>query len=217
MTTTLTSSGPSGPADPGPDPAALDAAPRRRRSRIPLISAIVVGCVAALLVALLATSKNASEVGTQVVTPLQNKRAPEITGPTLNGGSAALSSLRGKWVLLNFFASWCIPCQQEQPELVKFQNAHAGGDAAIFGVRFDDPDTGPIESLMSKSGATWPIVDAPDAKITYSVTGPPETFLISPGGIVLAHIVGPVSDTMLENVLHQAQLVVTTPSPLSIP
>ncbi|HEX3541769.1 MAG TPA: TlpA disulfide reductase family protein [Acidimicrobiales bacterium] len=216
MTTTLASSEPSGSAEPGPDDAHPAAAPRRRRSRIPLISAIAVGCVTALLVAILATSKNASEVGTQVVTPLQNKPAPEISGRTLSGANGALSSLRGKWVFLNFFASWCIPCQQEQPELVKFQNAHAA-DAAIFGVRFDDPDTGPIESLMSKSGATWAIVDNPNAKITYSVTGPPETFLISPAGIVLAHIVGPVSDTMLENVLHQAQLVVTTPSSSSVP
>jgi thiol-disulfide isomerase/thioredoxin len=188
---------------------------RRRRSRIPLISAIAVGCVTALLVAVLATSKNASESLTVAKSPLQNKLAPDISGPLLAGGTAHLAADRGKWVLLNFFASWCVPCQQEQGDLVKFQDDHAAaGDAVIFGVRFDDPDVGPIKALMTKSGAKWPIVDDPNAKIVYSVTGPPESFLISPGGIVLAHIVGPITDDKLEQILNNEKLVVTTPTTL---
>jgi cytochrome c biogenesis protein CcmG/thiol:disulfide interchange protein DsbE len=186
---------------------------RRRRSRVPLISAIAVGCITALLIAVLATSKNASEAGTVAISPLQNKPAPNIVGPALAGGNASLSAFRGKWVLVNFFASWCVPCQQEQADLVKFQDNHAAGDAVIFAVRFDDPDTGPIETLMSKSGARWPVVDDPNAKIVYSVTGPPESFLISPSGIVLVHIIGPITDPKLEDLLHQAELVVTTPAP----
>jgi hypothetical protein len=64
---------------------------------------------------------------------------------------------------------------------------------------------------MSKSGGKWPIVDDPNAKITYSVTGPPESFLVTPGGIVLAHVVGPVTNSLLEGMLNQAKLVVSTP------
>ncbi len=173
------------------------------------------GCLTALLVAVLATSKSASTGGTIAVSPLQDKPAPEISGPTMSGGTGALSADRGKWVLVNFFASWCVPCQQEQGELVKFQNAHASGDAVIFGVRFDDPDVGPIQDMMSKSGGTWTIVDDPNAKIAYSVTGPPESFLISPGGVVLVHIVGPITDTQLEDLLNRAKLVVTTPAGLT--
>jgi cytochrome c biogenesis protein CcmG/thiol:disulfide interchange protein DsbE len=188
------------------------AARRRRRSRLPLISAIAAGCVVALLVAVLATSKDTSSGGTVAVSPLQNKPAPDISGSALGGGNADLAAFKGTWVLVNFFASWCVPCQQEQGDLVKFQNAHASGDAVIFGVRFDDPDIGPIQDMMSKSGAHWPVVDAPDAKITYSVTGPPESFLVSPGGIVLVHIVGPITDAKLEDLLNQAKLVVTTPA-----
>jgi cytochrome c biogenesis protein CcmG/thiol:disulfide interchange protein DsbE len=192
--------------------------PRRRRSRIPLISAITVGCITALLVAVLATSKDASKT-TIAASPLQDKPAPEIRGPTLGGGNGALSAFKGKWVLINFFASWCVPCQQEQADLVRFQNNHASGDAVIFGVRFDDPDTGPITDMMNRSGARWPIVDDANAKIDYSVTGPPESFFVSPGGIVLAHIIGPITDTRLEEVLNQEKLVVTTPSraPASTP
>lgn len=182
---------------------------------MPVISAIAVACVTALLVAVLATSKDASQNPAVSVTPLQNKPAPEISGPTLGGGNGALSAYKGKWVLVNFFASWCVPCRQEQADLVKFQNAHAAGDAAVFGVRFDDPDVGPIQDLMNKSGGKWPIVDDPNAKIVYSVTGPPESFLVSPGGIVLVHIVGPITDAKLEELLNRAKLVVTTPAPAS--
>ena len=191
---------------------------RRRRSRIPLISAVAVGCVTALLVAVLATSKSSSESPTVVSTPLQGKLAPNITGPLINGGTGSLYPAdRGKWVLVNFFASWCVPCQQEQDDLVKFQNTHAAGNAVIFGVRFDDPDIGPIEQMMGKSGAKWPIVDDPDAKIDYSVTGPPESFLISPGGIVLVHIVGPTTDAQLESILGEEELVVSTPASVTTP
>ncbi|MGH9126793.1 MAG: TlpA family protein disulfide reductase [Acidimicrobiales bacterium] len=189
----------------------LAAVGRRRRSRIPLVSALVVGCVAALLVAVLATSKSASDKPTVVSTPLQDKPAPDISGPLLNGGSANLYAYKGKWALVNFFASWCVPCQQEQGDLVKFQNTNAA-DTVIFGVRFDDPDIGPLNQMMSKSGAHWPVIDDPNAKIDYSVTGPPESFLVSPGGIVLVHIVGPITDPELEQILNQAKLVVTAPT-----
>ena len=128
-----------------------------------------------------------------------------------------MSSYRGHWVLVNFFASWCVPCQQEQNDLVKFQNAHPTGDAVIFGVRFDDPDLSAIKSMMTSSGARWPIVDDPDAKIDYGVTGPPESFLISPSGIVLVHIIGPTTEPQLQTLLEDEQLVVTTPTPSTTP
>ncbi len=198
--------------EPAPGTPGTPAPAQRRRSRVALISAVAVGCVTALLVAVLATSKDASKVGTVATSPLQNRPAPVISGPTVDGATIALSAYKGKWVLVNFFASWCVPCQQEQGDLVKFQNAHASGDAVVFGVRFDDPDIGAIQDLMNKSGGKWPIVDDPDAKIRYSVTGPPESFLISPGGVVLVHIIGPISDAKLEDLLNQAKLVVTTPA-----
>jgi cytochrome c biogenesis protein CcmG/thiol:disulfide interchange protein DsbE len=179
---------------------------RSRRRRTSLWVALAVGAVVLGLVVLLATSKSATTQQQQASSPLLGKPAPDISGPMLDGGTATLSGYRGKWVLVNFFASWCIPCQQEQGDLVRFQQHHeSAGDTVIFGVRFDDPDADAIRSLMTRSGARWPIVDAPDAKIDWGVTGPPESFLVDPNGIVLTHIVGQVNSDGLDALLAQAR------------
>lgn len=170
--------------------------------------ALTVGAVVAALTVVLATSTSATKRQQQLAkSPLQGKLAPEISGPGLDGRTVKLSADRGKWVLVNFFASWCIPCQQEQADLVRFEQHHlTTGDAVIFAVRFDDPEVGAIRTLMTKSGANWPVVDAPDAKIQWGVTGPPESFLVDPDGFVLAHVVGQVYADQLDSMLSQARV-----------
>ena len=189
----------------------------RRRARYALWIALTVGAITALLVAVLATSKSAEQAQLTTASPLQGKPAPEIAGTLLNGGSGRLSAYRGKWVLVNFFASWCIPCQQEQPDLVSFDNRHhAAGDAAVFAVRFDDPDQPAIRKLMNDSGAHFPVVESLDANIHWGVTGPPESFLVDPDGIVLAHIIGKVNANALDVLLGEAKAG-EAPPPTSVP
>jgi cytochrome c biogenesis protein CcmG, thiol:disulfide interchange protein DsbE len=180
----------------------------RRRSKLPIIVALSVAVVVAVLVAVLATSKSASDVQNQANSLLINKQAPPIKGPLLDGSNSSLADYRGRWVVVNFFASWCVPCQQEQGDLVRFQNAHqAPGDATILAVRFNDPDVAPIRDLMNKSGAHWPVVDDPQAKFDWGVTGPPETFIVNPQGVVVAHIVGRIYVNQMELLLGRLQAV----------
>ncbi len=168
--------------------------------------AAAVGVVVALLVAVLATSKSATQTENEASSVLIGKPAPAVSGPDMTGRTTSLATDHGKWVLLNFFASWCVPCQQEQGDLVRFQNRHsAAGDAVIFAVRFNDPDDGPINQLMDKSGGHWPIVDDPNAKFDWGVTGPPESFLVDPNGIVQAHIVGQVNASQLDALLGRLE------------
>jgi cytochrome c biogenesis protein CcmG/thiol:disulfide interchange protein DsbE len=161
--------------------------------------------VGAALVALLATRP--PQTVTEVDTPLVGQSAPSITGPTLGGGSFNLSAWRGRWVIVNFSASWCPPCQQEQPELVAFAYAHRSPEAAaLVGVVFDD-SASTARSFMRSTGATWPAVidDGGQIALDYGVRGPPETFIVSPDGTVVAHFDGPMTNASLDYWLSRAQ------------
>ena len=175
-----------------------------RRNRVRWVAASVL-VVTAALVAVLATRPQAT--ATEVDTPLLGHVAPDIASPTLVGPHLSLSSYRGRWVVLNFFASWCPPCQQEEPELVTFAFHHrADNDPALVGVVYDDSSSS-AESFLSTSGATWPAVADPGGQIAlnFGVRGPPETFLISPAGVVTVHLDGAVTAAGLDYWLKRAQ------------
>jgi cytochrome c biogenesis protein CcmG, thiol:disulfide interchange protein DsbE len=165
------------------------------RARWIAVGVLVVG---AGLVALLATRPPAA--ATEVDTPLLGHRAPDMSGSTLSGGTFDLAALRGRWVVVNFFASWCQPCQEEEPDLVTFAYGHRGPqDAALVGVVYDDAASN-ARSFLSSSGATWPALADPGGTLAvdFGVRAPPETFLVSPAGVVTAHLDGPVTASQLD-------------------
>jgi cytochrome c biogenesis protein CcmG/thiol:disulfide interchange protein DsbE len=168
-------------------------------------SAGLVLLVLAALVALLATRPPAT--ATEVYSPLLGKTAPVMTGTTVTGQSFHLSSYRGRWVFVNFFASWCGPCQAEEPELVTFAYQHrAAGDAALVGVVYDD-NTSRARAFEESAGGTWPSLVDPGGQIAlrYGLRGTPETFLISPSGEVVGHYDGAVTASYLDGQLAEAR------------
>jgi thiol-disulfide isomerase/thioredoxin len=82
------------------------------------------------------------------------KMAPEITLPTLTGETKALSSLRGKVVLLDFWASWCGPCRKENPNVVAVYNKYASKGFDVFSVSLDENKTA-WEAAIKKDGLLW--------------------------------------------------------------
>ena len=164
----------------------------------------VVLVAAAALVALLATRPPAA--ATEVDTPLLGRPAPPLAGPTLAGGSFDLAALGGRWVVVNFFASWCPPCRQEEPELVSFAYAHrAPGDATLVGVAYDDAADS-ARGFLASTGASWPALADPSGTVAvdFGVRSPPETFVVSPAGVVVAHLDGPVTAAQLDYWLRRA-------------
>ncbi|HEV7887521.1 MAG TPA: redoxin family protein [Acidimicrobiales bacterium] len=165
------------------------------------LSAIAVGLVAALFVGLLATRDSAADR----VAPsrLTGRPAPDVAGPDLHGSRVALADLRGKYVLVNFFATWCVPCEEEHPELVRFAARHPD-DAAVLSIVYQD-EPADVRSFFARRGGGWPVIEAESAKVDWGVRGVPESFLVDPAGVVLSRIVGGVTLDGLERLLARAK------------
>ena len=176
----------------------------RSRPKTARIVAIAAGVVVLSLVALLATRDPAQS--TVAPSALTGKAAPAVVGESLDGETVRLSDFRGKYVVLNFFASWCVPCQREHDDLMAFSQRHgARGDAEVLAVIFSD-ERSAAKEFFEERGGDWPVISDPNGQVAldYGVRGPPESFLIDPNGIVLTRIVGEVTDDGLERLLAEA-------------
>lgn len=171
--------------------------------RTALIASVVVAVAVALLVGVLATGD--PSVDRQTRSPLIGRLAPQIEGTTLDGEQFTLAGQRGRWVLVNFFATWCNPCLEEHPELAAFAAAHAAsGDASVVSVLFDDkPEK--ARKVFAERGGDWPVVVDDDGAVSvaYGVARVPESFLVAPDGTVVQRLVGGVTKRQLDDLLGQ--------------
>jgi cytochrome c biogenesis protein CcmG/thiol:disulfide interchange protein DsbE len=121
--------------------------------------------------------------------------APASPLPRLQGGgTGSLTDYRGRWVLVNFWASWCVPCRQEAPALEEFQRHH--GDAAFTVLGIDSRDlSGDGRDFVDSYGLSYPQLRDGDGSLAhdFGTTGVPENFLIDPAGKVRLLLRGPVS------------------------
>ena len=185
--------------------AAAEAAPAPRRPATARRVAALLAVVAVAFLTVLATRQSAEE--SKASSPLLGKVAPEVSGPDLGGDTVRLSQLRGRYVLLNFFASWCVPCQREHDDLIRFQDAHRDtNDATVLAVLFDDEEAD-ARAFFEREGGDWPVLTDAAGRVSldFGVRGPPESFLISPEGIVLSRIIGEVSSERLEALIAEAE------------
>jgi cytochrome c biogenesis protein CcmG/thiol:disulfide interchange protein DsbE len=179
---------------------------RRRRHPTRWIAGAVL--VALVVVGIVLATRTPQEA-TAVQSPLLGRSAPAFSGTDLSGGApVSLASLRGHYVLVNFFASWCGPCQQEAADLSRFhyQQAHSPAGADMVSVVFHDT-TSTARAFLRSNGDLWPAVSDPGGVIAehYGVTAPPTTFVIGPSGRVAAVLVGPATQANLDASLKAAR------------
>ncbi len=153
------------------------------KHRSAAIAAAIVAVVIGLLIALLATSdtQQSSTANFEIV----GKVAPPIEATTIDGEEFDLRSLRGKWVVVNFFASWCVGCRVEHPELVAFSESRPQ-DAQVVSVMFGDTEQA-ARDFFNELGGSWPAVvsNTGSIAIDFGVTAVPETLLVAPSGRVV--------------------------------
>ena len=131
--------------------------------------------------------------------------APNFTLTRLDKpGRLQLASLRGKAVVLNFWASWCLPCNKEAPTLERAWQDH-DGHVVVLGVDVND-FAGEAHKFMRQHRVTYPIVNDNHYVTwgTYGLLGVPETFFVDPRGRVVGHVAGPVSAADLRAGIERA-------------
>jgi cytochrome c biogenesis protein CcmG/thiol:disulfide interchange protein DsbE len=125
--------------------------------------------------------------------------APQDPLPRLEGdGTESLADYRGRWVLVNFWASWCIPCREEAPALERFQREHGGPKFTVLGIDSRDLSSDG-RGFVREYGLSYPqLRDGDgDAARDYGTTGVPENFLVDPAGKVRLLVRGPITEEYL--------------------
>lgn len=128
-----------------------------------------------------------------VESPLPGRAAFEFTSPTLDGDTLSLGDLKGKVVVLNFWASWCVACIGEHRVFVEAERYYAGQDFQMLGVVYQDSPEN-ARRWMARRGGSWPNVIDPSSRIAidYGVYGAPETYFIGRDGRIAYKQIGPV-------------------------
>lgn len=139
--------------------------------------------------------------------PLIGELRPDIVTTDRNGDTIDFADWDGDWIVVNFFATWCTACIVEHPELVEFENRHAAaGDAKMVSIAFED-SADDVEEFFAKRGGTWPVVTdrgmAGEIGLEFGVAQLPETFLISPDGIVVSRLVGGFSAGQADEIMSR--------------
>jgi cytochrome c biogenesis protein CcmG/thiol:disulfide interchange protein DsbE len=171
-------------------PPAATARPRRVAPFIALAVALV---LAGLFVVLASSS---TDDDNQVQSFLLGRPAPRVVSTTLDDQPFDLSRRKGSWVVLNFFDPTCVPCVDEHPELIVFdeqQSALADG-AELYTIINRGSDES-VQAFFDANGGEWPVVRDPDGGVSvdFGVAQVPETWIIDPNGVVRRRFAGPVT------------------------
>ncbi len=120
--------------------------------------------------------------------------------PDINGKIHTLSEYRGKWVIVNYWATSCPPCINEIPELVAFHKRHQDRDAVLLGVDFEDISLAWLKDFMDSMSMKYTVLRAGTSPETPfgALKVLPTTFIVSPAGVLVAHQIGPVTAASLD-------------------
>jgi cytochrome c biogenesis protein CcmG, thiol:disulfide interchange protein DsbE len=194
------------PAEPEPSPPVRSRGLGPRRLRALLIGSVIAAALAVFLFVGLGSDSGGGSQSPAAI----GSTAPDFTLPSLNGGAPVnldgVGRDRHHPVVLNFFASWCVPCQQETPLLAKAADAARAHGSTVQFLGVDSLDqTANAVTFVQHAGVTYPVV-TDNGRVSsglYQLYGLPQTFFIDADGTVVGHVSGPVKQAQLDRWLHR--------------
>ena len=129
--------------------------------------------------------------------------APAFSLPTLTGEMVSLESLRGKTVVIDFWATWCAPCEFQIPVLNEFYEAHReAGNVEVLGISVDEDGSDEVKAWVEERGVAYPILMGDDGLAReYGALGFPALAVVSPEGEIVVRHMGVVDLEVLEAAL----------------
>jgi cytochrome c biogenesis protein CcmG, thiol:disulfide interchange protein DsbE len=129
-----------------------------------------------------------------IPSPLVGRPAAAFALTAFDGTPVTLGTLRGKVVVVNFWASWCTECRTEQAALNRLWQRFRDAGVVVVGVNFEDA-TDDARQYVASSGASYPVVVDADSRtaLAYGLRGVPETYVIDPRGRLVDRVIGPVT------------------------
>jgi cytochrome c biogenesis protein CcmG, thiol:disulfide interchange protein DsbE len=162
---------------------------------------VVIAMAALVVVLILAFRRDPHDIRTGTV----GKPAAAFSVQRLEGdGSLKLEDARGKVTVVNFFASWCIPCKEENPALVRVYERYRASNVVFIGVLYQDSRDSGLKYVRD-NGVTWPTGIDEDGRVAfaYGVFGIPETYFIGADGVIAGRHIGPIDETTLVTAIDE--------------
>lgn len=171
-----------------------------------LIALAVVGLALALVVAglLLTRGNTGNELFSSKASSEKKESAPNFTLKLLDGKDFNFGDYKGKPVLINFFASWCLPCREEMPVLEKIVQQYGPKGVIFLGIAIDDTEE-KMKDFVAKYGVTFPVGLDKTATIqkSFGIYGIPTTYFIDKQGVINYSHSGGVTEELLQHELDK--------------